>query len=169
MSDEKGHRNQYYEPPGPGGSAWLALAAGGARRASTAAALAVLALSACGSDERSFSAEEFIEEANAHGANLELGEPLSTSDADVELYSLTIDEPPGGEEIGEGPAIEAEHGGGSLRVTESVDEAEAELSRCEQAVSLFCYRAANVVLIFEQDAEPEALSAIAGALRALEK
>jgi hypothetical protein len=36
-------------------------------------------------------------------------------------------------------------------------------------VSLFCYRAANVVLIFEQDAEPEALSEVAGALRALEE
>jgi hypothetical protein len=160
MSDEKGHPSQYYEPPGPGGSARLALAA---------VALLGLALPGCGSGERSFSAEEFVAEANAHGANLELGEPLSTSEADVELYSLTIVEPPGGEEIGKGPAIEHEHGGGSLRVTDTVDEAEAEVSRCEQAVSLFCYRAANVVLIFEQDAEPEALSEVVGALRALEE
>jgi hypothetical protein len=160
MSDEKGHPSQYYEPPGPGGSARLALAA---------VALLGLALPGCGSGERSFSAEEFVAEANAHGANLELGEPLSTSEADVELYSLTIEEPPGGEEIGKGPAIEHEHGGGSLRVTESVEDAEAEVGRCEQAVSLFCYRAANVVLIFEQDADPEALSEVAAALRALEE
>ena len=160
MSDEKGHRHQYYEPPGRGGSARLAFAA---------LALFGLALAACGSGERTFSAEEFVEEANAHGASLELGEPLSTSESDDELYSLTIEEPASHEDAEAVPEIGHEHGGGSLRVTDSVEDAEAEVERCEQAVSLFCYRAANIVLIFEQDAEPEALSEVAGALRALEE
>jgi hypothetical protein len=167
MSDEKGHRSQYYEPPAPSGSARIAAARAGLALA--AAALAALALAACGSGERSFGAEDFIEEANAHGASLELGEPLSTSEADVELYALTIEEPEEEDDSGDEPAIEHEHGGGSLRVTDSVDDAEAEVSRCEQAVSLFCYRAANIVLILEQDADPEALSDLAGALRALEE
>jgi hypothetical protein len=167
MSDEKGHRSQYYEPPGSGGSARVAAAR--AALALGAVALAALALPACGSGERTFSAEEFIDEANTHGASLELGQPLSTSETDVELYALTIEEPQSAEGAEADPAIADEHGGGSLRVTESVDDAEAEVERCEQAVSLFCYRAANVVLIFEQDAEPEALSGVAAALRALEE
>lgn len=167
MSDEKSHQHEYYEPPGPCGSARLAAARAGLALA--AVALAALALAACGSGERTFGAEEFIDEANAHGASLELGEPLSTSDADVELYAVTIEEPEEVHDSGGEPVIGHEHGGGSLRVTDSVEDAEAEVERCEQAVSLFCYRAANVVLIFEQDAEPEALSEVAAALRALEE
>jgi hypothetical protein len=160
MSDEKGHRHPCYEPPGPAGSARLAFAA---------LAIFGLALAACGSGERTFTAAEFVEEANSRGANLELGEPLSTSETDAELYALTIEEPAGHEDAEATPEIGHEHGGGSLRVTGSVEDAEAEVERCEQAVSLFCYRAANIVLIFEQDADPEALSEVAGALRALEK
>ena len=122
-----------------------------------------LALAACGSDERSFTAEEFIDEANAHGAGLELGAPLETTQADAELYQVTAE---GGEEAA--PELEHAHGGGSMKLTADAEAAEAEHARCESAVSLFCYRAANVVLIFEQDSEPEALAQVAEAIKAMQ-
>lgn len=133
--------------------------------AATLCLVLALALSACG--ERSFTVEEFIDEANANGVKLALGEPLSTDEGGAELYAVTIEDQPAGD-AGSGEIQIAEsHGGGSLRVEDDTEAAEAEYARCEQA-GLFCYRAANIVLIFEADAEPDALAELARALRAIQ-
>jgi hypothetical protein len=165
MSDREGHLNQYCVRAAPARGSprpvWLVL---------TAAAAALLA--GCGSDERSFSAEEFVAEANSNGAHLELGVPLSASDTGDELYALEVgpsDEPVKKQGLPEDPGKHSdEHGGGSLRVSDSAEDAEAEYSRCEAAATLLCYRAANVVVILEEGAEPRDLRALETAIRAME-
>jgi hypothetical protein len=137
---------------------------------------AVLALAAslagCGSGEPTFSADEFVAEANGNGAHLELGVPLSTSDTGDELYALEVghaDEPVKEQGLPEARGeLEHEHAGGSLRVSESAEDAEAEYSRCEAAATLLCYRAANVVVILEEGAERRDLRALEAAIRAME-
>jgi hypothetical protein len=101
--------------------------------------LAVLAiLAACGG-ERTFEAAEFVEEANAHGAGMELGEPLSSTGAAGEVFAVEL-----------ASSATQVHGGGSLIVVDDAEEAQAEFARCESAASLVCYRAANVVLRLEE-------------------
>jgi hypothetical protein len=165
MSDRQGHLRQYRVRAGP--------APGSARLCGLALALAGgILLAACGSDERTFSAEQFVEAANRHGARLELGLPLSTSDTGDELYALELrfaDVPLREQALPRnGGESEQEHAGGALRVSESAEEAEAEHSRCEAAVTLLCYRAANVVLILEQGVDSKDLRALESAIRAME-
>jgi hypothetical protein len=133
-------------------------------------ALAAAALAGCGPDERTFSAEEFVREANGHGADLELGEPLSTSDPNVQLYALITGRKgasaPSGVTPQSASAGAPEGTAGSLRVTESSDAAESEFDRCEQA-GLLCFRAANVVAILQEEAEPAQLTRLRRAVRAM--
>jgi hypothetical protein len=121
------------------------------RRFAALVAAAGLVLGACGSDERSFTAEGFVDEVNSHGAKLELGAPLDTTQEDAELYEVAIPQ-----------------GGGTLKVTDSADAAREEHTRCDEA-GLFCYRAANVVLIFEPDTTPQSLANVADAFKALQE
>jgi hypothetical protein len=165
MGDREDHLNQYCVRAAP-------------RRASPRAYLVLFTVAAaallagCGSDERSFSADEFVAEANRNGAHLELGVPLSTSDTGDELYALEVgssDEPVKEQGLPEDHGeLEHEHAGGSLRVSDSTEDAEAEYSRCEGAATLLCYRAANVVVILEEGAEPRDLRALETAIRAME-
>jgi hypothetical protein len=163
VSDREIHWIQYCVRPrlrrGSGTAARLVLSA-----------LTGLAIVACGSSERTFTAQEFVEELDARGATLELGQKLSTDDPDAELYAVeNPEEKHGGGH--ESEQAEEEHGhahsGGSLRVTESASRAEEEFQRCEGAVTLLCYRAANVVLVFEQEADPEFLGRLTVAISAL--
>jgi hypothetical protein len=140
--------------------------------AATAVSLATLALG-CGSGGRTFTAEEFVEEANANGAGLELGDPLFAAEGEDEIYRVALQEGHGSEGAGEGPAsgetdAAHEHGGGSLRVSEDAEAAEEEYARCESAASLLCYRAANIVLILEPSVEPQQLRGLDAAIRAME-
>lgn len=138
-------------------------------------ALPLAALGAgCGDDgEATFTAREFVAEANRNGAGLELGEPVQASGAEDEIYGLAVermgersaqghDEGPAGTS-GESP----EHSGGSLRVTESDAAAQEEHARCESAATLLCYRAANIVVIFEPEVPRSDLARLANALRAM--
>ena len=141
VGDEKrglGHRLKYCARQGASGSA---------RRTVAALCAAAIVVAGCGSGERSFSAQEFVDEANANGASLALGTRLGGEQA--EIYALRV-----GAAAGPDGAPAAEAGSGSLRVEDSSDAAEAQYARCEQA-GLFCYRAANVVLVFEADVDPE--------------
>jgi hypothetical protein len=160
VSDDERHLDQYCERHVRAGSVFtIALFA-----------LAVLLAGGCGSDEREFSAEEFVEEANSHGAGLELGEALETTD-DAELYAVTVEHAEAEEEEhaeAEEPEAGHAHGGGSLKVAEDAAAAEAEYARCEETRLLFCYRAANVALVFQPDAEPDALGQVANALKAMQ-
>jgi hypothetical protein len=129
-------------------------------------------LAACGEQEATFTAQEFVAEANRNGAGLELGGPVNASGAEDEIYGLAVE--PTGEPSAEGRAEDGaavgeshEHGGGSLRVTESDSAAREEHARCESAASLLCYRAANIVVIFEPELSPADLARFAEALRAM--
>src|SRR5687768_974805 len=124
--------------------------------------IAVLALAGCGSD-RAFEPDEFVEEANAEGAGLVLGEPLTSIEEGVDVYALSFEEEPG-EHDGPEPGGHA-HSGGSLIVTEDADAAREEHARCEQAVTLVCYRAANVVLLFDADPSDEHVTEVDSAIR----
>jgi hypothetical protein len=128
------------------------------------AALSALLLTGWACGERSFEADEFVEEANANGAPFVLGEPL-TSTAGNEVYALRLEE----EDAAQPGELEAgqEHGGGSLTLTEDADAAREEYARCEEAVSLLCYRAANVVVAFEDVLAPEERARIEAAIRAM--
>jgi hypothetical protein len=124
------------------------------------ALLATASLGACSSDQREFSADDFVHDANRHGAELKLGEPLSAGDSDAELYALSF------RGMGAGPAPEGS--GGSLRVTDSSSDAEGEFSRCQEA-GLICYRAANVVLALQEGAEPRNIARLGRAVKAMQK
>jgi hypothetical protein len=141
----------------------------GTRCVLATAAMSIAAIAAGCGDERTFSAQEFIEEANRHGAGLELGEPLPLTGSEDELYEVSLrDEHPAGGGHGSGGERGHEHGGGSLRVTDSQQAGTAEYRRCENTGLLLCYRVANVVLIFEPEAEPSGLARLPPALRAME-
>jgi hypothetical protein len=138
---------------------------------STAATCAVLfagGLAACG-DDTTFTAEELVAEVNANGAGVRLGEPLTTSQEDLELYALRLagGGAPGVAAGDPGSAPVDAHGGGTLTITSSDDAALAEYERCESAASLVCYRAANAVLIFEGAVPNQDLARIEAAVRAM--
>lgn len=131
-------------------------------------ALAALAcagglLIGCGG-ERTFDAEEFVEAINEQGAFVTLGPVLTTSLDGVEIRSVALTEVSASPTQ---PAPVGEEGGsGAVLVMQSAEEAEVELARCESALSLACFRAANVVLRFE-DLPPTEQARIAGALQAI--
>jgi hypothetical protein len=160
VGEDERHSSQYCERPPAFGSQPRS----GALVALIAAA--ALAGAGCGSGGGDFSAEGFVEEANSHGAGLELGAPLAAVDADSELYEVSVQEPQG-TKPGEDELLDPQ-GGGTLRVTDGADAGEAEYARCEKAGSLFCYRAENVVMIFDEDSEPDSLAQVAQALTAME-
>lgn len=118
----------------------------------------------CGG-EGSFTAEEFVAEANRHGAGLTLEGELDSTREATEFHSVELEDP----EPGAGAAELEGHGhaGGTLTITESDEAGAAEYEHCEAAASLLCYRAGNVVLFFEDALKPDDLARIASAFRAL--
>jgi hypothetical protein len=126
--------------------------------------VAALVTVAC-DGERAFEPAEFIEEANAEGAGLVLGEPLASIEEGVDVYSISFEGGSDGAQP-QGPGGHT-HGGGSLIVTEDAEAARAEHTRCEAAVTLVCYRAANVVLLFDADPSDEDVARVDAAVRAL--
>lgn len=130
------------------------------------AALGVAAAGGCGEGERTFTAPEFVAEANRNGAPLELGAPLTVTEGDDEVYGVAVVER--GERRRGGAEEQDEHGGGSLRITEDASAAEDEHARCESAASLICYRAANVVLILEPGVPARELARVESAIRGME-
>ncbi len=97
-------------------------------------ALALTAIAACGGGERTFTASEFVEEMNDKGANLKLGGNLLNDQEGIEVFELRF----------------ARSFEGSLVVAEDIDVGVSEYERCESAATLLCYRAANVVMLFDE-------------------
>ncbi len=120
-----------------------------------AALLLVIALLVAGCGEREFEPAEFVEEANAEGASLILGEALTSTQEGIDVFALSFAEGSGS--------------GGSLLLAEDAEAATAEFERCQAAVSLTCYRAANVVLYFEGAPTDESVAGVDAAIRALEE
>jgi len=117
--------------------------------AAVVAGMALVAVVAAGcTEERTFSAEEFVEDVNAQGVEMHLGEELSTTEADAELHAVELEPLIGTPEV---PGEEEHaHTGGSLGVYDDTGGAEDRLEECEAAADLLCYRAANVVVILER-------------------
>jgi hypothetical protein len=121
------------------------------RLAATLGAVAAIAIAGCGSDERTFDAEELTAELSENGVPLRLGESLTTEQEDLELH-----------------AIRLAHGGtGTLAIAEDSDAAVSEYERCESSASLFCYRAANAVLVFDSEVPNQDLERVEAAVAAL--
>ena len=135
-----------------------------ARAFGFAALLSVAALAAgCGAKE--FGAQEFVREANARGAGLQLGEPLVSTREEMEIFAVELLPTSATGEVG--PDQGGQRAAGSLIVAPDIETGEEEYVRCEGAVTLVCYRAANVVLALEgQPGSPE-LVGVDGAIRAL--
>ena len=127
------------------------------------AALAIviaLLFAGCGG-ERTFEPAEFVDEANRQGAGMILGEQLTSIQEGVDVFSLSFAERAGAEQDDHG------HSGGSMIVTEDAEAATDELERCEGAVTLTCYRAANVVLYFDGEPSDEHIAGVDAAIRGL--
>jgi hypothetical protein len=118
----------------------------------------LLALGGC-SGERNFDAEAIVEEMNAQGTALEVGERLPSTESGVEVRVIEV----GGDEPSPAEATAA----GTVVVLDDAETARAEFGRCQAAISFICFRAANVVLRFTNldRAQQEQVSA---ALRAIE-
>ena len=102
------------------------------------------ALAACG--ERTFTAEEFVDEVNAEGAAIALGGVITTNQDGLEIREVTFTESvPSATGAGE----EAQ-GSGAMVVLDDAGAAGDELERCEAAPAFTCFRAANVLLRFER-------------------
>ena len=99
----------------------------------------------CGATETTFTAQNFIDEANANDAGLVLGAPLDSLRDDVSSYQLRF-EGTGGVDANAAPADA--HGGGTLEITADSQAGASEFERCENAASLVCFRAANAVVYF---------------------
>lgn len=135
-------------------------------------AAAVLA-PGCGEGERRFDAGSFVDELNAKGAGLRLGEPLQTTQDDTQVYDVILDTQvptgagaePRHQEGGEGGH---EEGGGSLTIAPDTAAATARYAECEETVNLVCYRAANAVLVIQDSAAPVDLARVTAAVSALE-
>ena len=118
----------------------------------------------CGG-ERSFEPDEFVEAANREGADLVLGDSLTSITEDVEVFAISFREDED-EHAAEGEDGHA-HSGGSMIVADDAETAVEEYERCESSVSLVCYRAANVVLYFDADPSEEHVAKVDAAIREL--
>jgi hypothetical protein len=99
---------------------------------------------------------------NQRGASLELGPQLRSTRPDAQVYALELTD---GEAAGEAAGG---HAGGSLAVMSDADAGADEWKRCDEAASLLCYRADNVVLFLEGDISQAQQDALANALRLIQ-
>jgi len=122
------------------------------------------AIFAIGCGDREFTAGEFVGSANEEGAALALGEVVTTNDAGERVYAVEFAPDPDAEA---NPQLHADgHGRGTMIVADDSGRAGDEFDRCEQTADLTCFRAANVVLRFEE-MDPADRARISGALSAL--
>jgi hypothetical protein len=99
----------------------------------------------CGSGERTFDTEDFVEEINARGAQLELGPVLTTRSDGVEIHVLDFSG-----DSSDSQLHSPETGSATMLVMDDSAAAQAEFARCDSSATLTCFRAANVVLRFKE-------------------
>jgi len=109
-------------------------------------AVVCLLASGCGGDDN-FTAGGFVERVNDEGVQMRLGPQLSSADG-KSLYTVRLIPLPG-----QPPPAPGEHEGspdrGTLYVFDGSDGARQQLQACRGSGGLACYRANNVVVIFE--------------------
>lgn len=117
------------------------------RVGAVAALLAAATVLTVGCGERDFNAGEFIDAANAQGAALALGEEITTTESGEPVYTVKSSPDRSGDP---NPQLEGGRASGTLIVADDVGAASAEFDHCETAADLTCFRAANIVLRFEE-------------------
>jgi hypothetical protein len=133
------------------------------RLAGAATLIAALAALAAGCGDKQYGATEFIDAVNAQGADLALGDQISSTEAGEPILAINFAAAAGSDP---NPQLHTGQGSGSLIVAADTDSATAEFDRCDQSADLTCFRAANIVLEFEgMDAADRAR--VSGAVSAL--
>jgi hypothetical protein len=133
------------------------------RHGAAAALLAAAVLAVGCGGEREFDAGELIDAANAEGAELALGEQITTTPAGEPVYSIRFAAPAGGDP---NPQLQSGRSSGTMIVAGDAGSAGEEYDHCESSADLTCFRAANVVLRFEAMAAADR-ARVSGALSAL--
>jgi hypothetical protein len=137
---------------------------GGAKRHALLA-LALALAAGCGS-EATLTASEFIDQINAEGVSIELGQRLASGGDAEELYAVEMPPLPG--EPKPPPGTESVRGaGGSLYVFGDAGGAENQLEACQASGGLLCYRASNVVVVLDEESSPLAARRLAVAIKRL--
>jgi hypothetical protein len=113
-------------------------------------ALALLAAAGSGCGQRTFTTDEFVEEANDEGAEIILGTELYSNDPDVSVHDVSFES----------------GGAATVRVAADADAAKTAYASCSRQPEYLCFRASNVVVIVQgrpPGAEPleQAIAAMA--------
>jgi hypothetical protein len=145
----------------------MRLAAAGA----AALCLAIGSPAGCGEqEEEAFTASEMVAELNREGAGVELGERLQSGSADTRTFGLELAET-GGEPEDEHAEGGHHHSGGSLTEFPDGDAASRELANCRRSAvasgAIYCFGAANVLIIVGDEVSRPQLSALTDAVLAL--
>ncbi|HEX5894350.1 MAG TPA: hypothetical protein VFY33_05945 [Solirubrobacterales bacterium] len=113
---------------------------------------ATVAVAGCG-NEQTFTASEFAEEVNEQGVEMRIGRQLQSSEGN-ELHEITLPRLPGLPPPAPGEHEEEQAGEkgvpGTLYVFDDSGAAEVQTAACRSSGGLVCYRAGNVVLLFEE-------------------
>jgi hypothetical protein len=115
-----------------------------------ASAAALAALAGCG-EERTFTASEFVDQVNEKGVSLRLGRQLQTSGDAESLNAVTL---PGAS--------------GSLYVYADSGGASDQLEACRASAGLICFRAANVVVVLDEESGALGAQRLGVAIKGLE-
>jgi hypothetical protein len=121
--------------------------------------LACAAFAGCG--ERKFEDEELIDELNAAGAGLLLGESLPATSDDVAVTTVSFMSPAAHDP---GPH---EHAAGAVAISADEDAAVEAFDQCQAAVDFTCFRAGNAVIRFT-GITPDEQARLTAALQSLE-
>jgi hypothetical protein len=125
-----------------------------------------VALGGCLGCGKTFSAQEFADEANSHGAGIELGRELPTGQTGGKTYAVELSRKPGDPIL---PGVRGTDTSGSMTVYEDTGAASDATDRCEAGADLLCYQAGNVVLVFESGAPDIAQTRLATAVAEMGK
>lgn len=120
----------------------------GLRHLGVLIALAAMAAAGCGS-EKTFTASEFVDQVNRQEVLLRQGRQIPAGGGAEQVYAVTLPRLPGEPR----PAPEEGNGrgpNGSLYVYGDVGGADEKLDACRNSGGLICFRAANVVVVFDQ-------------------
>jgi hypothetical protein len=111
------------------------------------AVAALAGLAGCGGGP-TFTAAEFVDRINDEGVAVRLGQQLPSSGGAEHIYAVILPPLPG-----EPPPAPGTEGGpgasGSLYVFDDTGSAEDELTACRGSGGLVCFRAENIVVLFE--------------------
>ena len=103
----------------------------------------------CGSTQK-FTASEFVDRINAEGVSIELGRQLQSGGNAKELYAVTLPPLPG--EPAPPRGSEGDPGAsGTLYVFGDTGGAEDQLDGCRGSGGLLCFRAANIVVVLDDE------------------